>query len=97
LLAALSADDDLGELRALVQGSLRERARAEGFVAEHAAHFELRARSAAREQRTLSRAELLDLLAGTYRGERRRQRAAVEALGELAVTLASDVVLLARR
>ena len=54
-------------------------------------------RSLVRERRTSSRPELLDLLSGTYRGARRSAAEAVERLTTLTVTLASDVVLLARR
>ncbi len=100
LVAALPAPDDLLELRARVQGQGLERERVGAFLAEHAQHFELRAQTVARERRRLERAQLLDLLAGTYRGARRSSAAAVkglEALGELEVTLASDVLVLVRR
>jgi 23S rRNA (guanine745-N1)-methyltransferase len=97
LLAALPAADDLVELRALVQGRGVERERVSGFLAEHEALFTLRERSAARARLPCGSAELRDLLAGTYRGARRSQADAVEHLSELIVTLASDVLLLARR
>jgi 23S rRNA (guanine745-N1)-methyltransferase len=96
LLAALPAPDDLGELRALVQGLSLERERVGAFLAEHAAFFALRGRSAARARVVCTRDQLLDLLAGTYRGARRSQAAAVESLAALEVTLASDVLLLRR-
>lgn len=97
LLAALPAADDLAELRALVQGSGLGRERTRVFVAEHELHFEVRARSTARELRMCARAELLDLLMGTYRGARRSAAEAIARLTTLEVTLASDVLLLARR
>jgi 23S rRNA (guanine745-N1)-methyltransferase len=97
LLVALPASDDLGELRARVQGQATARERVETCLAEHAGLFELRARSVARERRTCGRAELLDLLAGTYRGARRSTAEAVERLASLEVTLASDVLLFTRR
>jgi 23S rRNA (guanine745-N1)-methyltransferase len=97
LLAALPAPDDLLELRALVQGQGAERERVSGFLAEHEALFVLRARSLARQRTRCTRAQLLDLLAGTYRGARRSTALAVERLSELEVTLASDVLLLALR
>jgi 23S rRNA (guanine745-N1)-methyltransferase len=97
LVAALPAADDLAELRALVQGQNIPRERAAGFLKEHEPFFEQRAPSTARVRRRFARAELLDLLAGTYRGERRSMAAAVNALEELEVTLASDVLVLARR
>lgn len=95
LVAALAAADDLVELRALVQGRGLERERASAFLAEHGA-FVLEARGVARERKALARAQLLDLLAGTYRGARRSSAAAVETLDELTVTLASDVLVLRR-
>lgn len=97
LLAALPAPEDLEELRALVQGRSESRERAPGFLAEHEAFFELRSRSLARARKRLGRGELLDLLAGTYRGQRKSAQAAVEALNELEVTVASDVLVLVRR
>ena len=97
LVAALPAADDLVELRALVQGKGVARERAAGFLAEHEPFFELRARSVARARRRLARPGLLDLLSGTYRGERRGLAAAVGRLSELEVTLASEVLVLARR
>jgi len=97
LLAALPAPDDLVELRARVQGRGIERDRVSGFLAEHEACFVLRARGAARERATCARAQLEALLAGTYRGARRSLAQAIEGLGELTVTLSSDVLLLAPR
>jgi 23S rRNA (guanine745-N1)-methyltransferase len=94
LLAALPAAEDLVELRALVQGRGATRERVTGFLGEHAAQFELVARSSAREQVRASRAQLLDLLLGTYRGARRSQAEALEGLTDASVTLASDVLLL---
>lgn len=97
LLAALPARDDLLELRAQVQGQGEERERADAFLAEHEAWFTLRARSRSCQRESCSRAQLLDLLAGTYRGARRSAAEAVERLTELELTLASDVLLLALR
>ena len=97
LVAALPASDDLVELRALVLGQGLERERASAFVAEHAPHFQLRERTTARERRRFEREQLLDLLRGTYRGARRSAEDAVRELGALEVTLASDVLVLARR
>jgi 23S rRNA (guanine745-N1)-methyltransferase len=97
LLAALPAADDLVELRARVQGRGLERERASSFLAEHEPDFVLRERSEARMRRASTRAEIHDLLLGTYRGARRSAAEAVEHLPELTVTLAADVLLLARR
>ena len=97
LVAALPAPDDLAELRALVQGESVPRERVGTFLAEHEALFEPCARSAARARHRFTRPALLDLLAGTYRGARKSAAAAIEALDELTVTLASDVLVLRRR
>jgi 23S rRNA (guanine745-N1)-methyltransferase len=96
LVAALPAADDLSELRALVQGRSVPRERTAGFLAEHEPFFALRTRSAARTRRRFARPGLLDLLAGTYRGERRSAASAIESLDELEVTLASDILVLGR-
>ena len=97
LVAALPAADDLGELRALVQGTSLPFDRVGGFLAEHEPLFELRARSAARSRHRFSRPGLLDLLTGTYRGARKSTAAAIESLDELEVTLASEVLVMRRR
>jgi 23S rRNA (guanine745-N1)-methyltransferase len=97
LVAALPAADDLGELRALVHGKSVPFERAGGFLAEHEPQFELRARSAARTRHRFPRPRLLDLLTGTYRGARKSTSAAIEALDELEVTLASEVLVMQRR
>ena len=73
LIVAVPAADDLIELRAAVHGAPVERDRVETVLTEHARHFTLQDRSAIRERRTLDRAQLLDALRGTYRGERDRK------------------------
>ncbi|MCA1586360.1 MAG: methyltransferase domain-containing protein [Acidobacteria bacterium] len=97
LLVAVPAPDDLIELRAIVQGHGIERERANRLLAEHASHFTLVERSTTRERRLLERAALLDLLRGTYRGERASSAARVTALTRVEVTLASDFFLFAPR
>lgn len=96
LVAAMPAPDDLRELRALVQGAASPRERARGFLDEHAGGFACRSRSKVCERRDASREELLDLLAGTYRGARRSLEAAVARLERLEVTAASEVLVLQR-
>ena len=97
LCVAVPARDDLIELRASVQGEGIERARGHALLAEHEPFFTMLEHFAVREQRTLDRASLLDLLRGTYRGERTSTAARVEALTNLDVTLASDAFWLAPR
>jgi 23S rRNA (guanine745-N1)-methyltransferase len=100
LFAAVPAPDDLVQLRTLVQGRRVERLRSEALIAEHASLFEPVERFSARENRTLTPDQLLDLLRTTYRGARAATRdavAAVTALDRLDVTLASDCVLFRKR
>jgi 23S rRNA (guanine745-N1)-methyltransferase len=96
LLVAVPAADDLVELRELVQGERVERDRVEAVVADHARHFTLRDRWIHRERLRLGREALLDLLKGTYRGERRVDAERVGGLTQLEVTLSSDLLLLTR-
>jgi 23S rRNA (guanine745-N1)-methyltransferase len=98
LIVAVPSPDDLAELRALVQGEATARDRSAAVVAEHEQHFVLAGRQTAREHHGVTdRALLTDLLSGTYRGGRHRTVPADDASGAFGVTLASDVLLFARR
>lgn len=97
LLVAVPADDDLIELRALVQGEGLLRDRAEALAREHEAFFTLTDRTTLREHHRLDRSVLALLLRGTYRGSRRREAVRLEEVEALDVTLASDVVVFAPR
>ena len=97
LLVAVPAPDDLIELRARVLGTGVERDRAATLVAEHAPWFDVESRDQVRERQRLERSALLDILRGTYRGRRASTAPRLEALSTLAVTLASDVFIFARR
>jgi 23S rRNA (guanine745-N1)-methyltransferase len=97
LLVAIPAPDDLIELRASVLGESVERNRAETVLAEHADRFALIERASARARRRLDRESVHDLLRSTYRGARRSAAERVQTLDHLEVTLASDILLLARR
>ena len=92
LVVAIPAADDLIELREAVQGDAVERDRVDALLTEHAALFEVRDRTTVRQTFDLNRDELLQVLRGTYRGERQSSSARVEALTTLRVTFASDVV-----
>jgi 23S rRNA (guanine745-N1)-methyltransferase len=93
VLVALPAADDLVELREHIQGERVEHDRSDRLIAEHAPFFTVRERAIVRERRRLDREALKDLLRGTYRGERRKGAERVEALGDLDVTMASEVFL----
>jgi 23S rRNA (guanine745-N1)-methyltransferase len=97
LLVSVPAQDDLLELREFVQGRAIERDRARAMVAEHEPFFTLLERSSVRERQRLERESLLDLLKGTYRGERLSGADRLEALDSLEVTLASEFCLFASR
>ena len=94
LVAAVPGSDDLVELREAVQGMRVERGRAELFLEEHAAQFELVERFIVREHHTLGGDALRDLLRTTYRGARASAARRVEELTALDVTLSSEVLLL---
>lgn len=89
-LLALPAADDLVELRTAVQGAGLEVARGPKLLEELAPHFRLLQRGVVRTRHVLERAALLDLLAGTYRGQRRAEAERLGALDRLEVTLASE-------
>lgn len=92
LIVAIPAADDLIELREAVQGDAVERDRVDALLTEHAALFEVRNRTTVRQTFDLNRDDLLQVLRGTYRGERQSTAARVDTLTTLRVTFASDVV-----
>ncbi len=96
LLIAVPAQDDLIELRAMVQGEAIERERADVVVEEHASRFRLVERSALSRQATLEPETLRDMLRVTYRGERTRTADRVATLAAMDVTLSSELLLFCR-
>jgi 23S rRNA (guanine745-N1)-methyltransferase len=97
LMVALPAPDDLAELRTFVQGRLIERDRGEAMLAEHQERFSLIERSSVRQTAELDRDSLVNLLRGTYRGERLKTADRVKALDRLQVTLSSELFLFTPR
>jgi 23S rRNA (guanine745-N1)-methyltransferase len=93
LLVAVPAEDDLVELRALVQGDELRRDRRETVLAAHLPLFNLVDQLTVRTRQPLERESLLSLLLGSYRGRRTAQAARAETLSTLEVTLAADVFL----
>ena len=93
LFVAVPAADDLIELRELVQGERLERDRVGSVLTEHEPFFEPIERSVVRETYDLDRGAMLNLLRGTYRGERRGDAERVAALTRMQVTLASELVI----
>jgi len=97
LVMAIPAAEDLVELRESVLGERVERERGDALVVDHAPLFTLIERWTLRERHTLPRDRLLDLLRGTYRGERSSAAARIASLDRLEVTLASELFLFTPR
>jgi 23S rRNA (guanine745-N1)-methyltransferase len=96
LIVGVPAADDLIELRAEVQGEGIARERVDAVIAAHASRFVVVERFTVRERQRLAGEALRDLLQGTYRGARTSATARVEALGELDVTLSTDLCVFSR-
>jgi hypothetical protein len=94
---AVPATDDLIELREAVQGSPVRRDRGDRLLSEHEKLFQLLDRSIVRRVVDATHAQLIDLLAATYRGARRREAERAEQLKSTTITLASEFFLFARR
>ncbi len=97
VLVAVPAPDDLIELREHVLGGKLEKSRAPRIEDELATSFTLLDRTTIRDRRTFEPDALRDLLIATYRGFRKSERAAVESLGALTVTLSHEVLAFERR
>jgi 23S rRNA (guanine745-N1)-methyltransferase len=97
LVVALPAADDLIELRTIVQGEAVQRQRADTVATEHARWFDVAERDRVSETLTLDRDALLNLLRSTYRGARLRLLDRVAGVSSMAVTLASDVLVMMKR
>ncbi|MEM1225699.1 MAG: methyltransferase domain-containing protein [Planctomycetota bacterium] len=90
-IVAVPAEDDLIELRTLVQQEGRRRSRWKQIVDQmRDADMECVARTTWREQVELAPDAISDALAMTYRAVRRSQQSRVDALGPTRVTLAAD-------
>jgi len=92
ILVAVPAPDDLIELRERIQGGTVEKSRAPRIEDELGKSFTLLDRTTIRDRRTFGPETLRDLLTATYRGFRQSERAAVESLGAMTVTLSHEVL-----
>lgn len=92
VLVAVPAPDDLVELRERVQGAKVEKSRAPRVETEMAEAFAFLDRTTVRETRTFDLTALRAILTATYRGFRKSERAAVESLSAMTVTLAHEVL-----
>ncbi|MBK5257231.1 MAG: methyltransferase domain-containing protein [Vicinamibacteria bacterium] len=97
ILVAVPGPDDLIELRERIQGAKVLKSRTDKVRNDLHARFTLADRMTVRESRTLEPPELRDLLSATYRGFRRSEQAAIEALTSLTVTLSHDILVFKRR
>ena len=95
-VVVLPAQDDLIELREVVQGHGERRERVEDAVAELAPWFELLARETWCERKRFDPEALQDALAASYRGARRRERERLAEIQGLSVTLAAEVLTFVR-
>ena len=97
VLVAVPGPDDLIELRERVQGGKVEKSRTPRIEEELANLFSLAERTTIRDSRTFDPPALRDLLTATYRGFRQSERAAVESLSAMNVTLSHEVLAFERR
>ncbi len=96
VLIAVPGPDDLLELRERIHGARVEKSRAPRVEEELARTLALVDRTTVRENRTFDLPILLDLLRVTYRGFRQSERAAVESLTAMNVTLSHEVLVFRR-
>jgi len=92
VLVAVPAPDDLIELRERVQGGKVEKSRAPRIEQELGTLLALVDRTTVRDQKVLEPSVLRDLLTATYRGFRQSERAAVQSLGAMKVTLSHEIL-----
>lgn len=97
ILVAVPGPDDLIELRERVQGGRLEKSRATRIEEELGKSLNLVDRTAVRDARTFEPPVLRDLLTVTYRGFRQSERAAVDSLHAMTVTLSHEVLAFERR
>ena len=95
-LVVVAAADDLAELRDAVLGESTEKDRSQSAIASLAPRFKREDRARHAETLDLDRAALDDLLASTYRGQRRSQKDALDGVGWLQVTSSRDLLVLRR-
>ena len=94
LLVVLPGADDLLELREAVLGDRLERDRVERTVATFAPSFSLARHHTIRHAALLDREAMIDVMSSSYRGLRTRQRARLDALDAMEVTMSREVLVL---
>ena len=97
VLVAVPGPDDLIELREKVQGTGVQKSRALRVEEELGKSLTLVERTTVSDQRSFEPDTLRDLLTATYRGFRQSERAAVDSLAAMSVTLSHEVLAFERR
>ena len=92
VLFAVPGPDDLMELRERIQGGKALKSRTARVEEALTKHFTLAEKILVRETRTFHAPVLRDLLSATYRGFRHSERAAVESLSTMSVTLSQEIL-----
>jgi 23S rRNA (guanine745-N1)-methyltransferase len=95
-LVVVPGGDDLAELRAAVLGAAMIKDRAAAAVERLRPHLELLSRRTVRRTAELDADALQDLLAATYRGARRSERARASCLSAMTVTFDREILLFRR-
>ena len=97
LLVVIPAADDLIELRQALLGGRIERDRVERTAATFAALFKLERHQRIAHTTMLDRQSMIDVMSSSYRGLRARERAALETLDAMNVTLSRDLLVFTPR
>ncbi len=97
LIVAVPAPDDLAELRESVYGRRLDYSRAERVIEDHSSDFAVVHRSEERSRHALAPEQLADVLASTYRDARHALAERRSSLSAMHVTLASTLLVFARR
>lgn len=93
LLVALTAADDLVEVRETILGARVERDRVERTREMFAPVFDLVGHQYVAHRATFERDALIDVMSSSYRGLRTRERERLAAIDSMEVTLSRDVLL----
>jgi 23S rRNA (guanine745-N1)-methyltransferase len=93
LLIALTAPDDLRELRTILHGQATERDRIQRTVDMFAPRFTHVNHDRVTTRATLTGADIDNVLASSYRGARKREHDKLDGLDTLDVTLSRDILL----
>jgi 23S rRNA (guanine745-N1)-methyltransferase len=94
---AVPAADDLRELREALHGESHTSSYSTALELELVAHLEPIDRGQVRSDHVLGQPALLDLLRGTYRGQRNANRERLDSLDSLQVTTSADWLICAER